>query len=75
MCGIVDVLQVLVRQEIYRKQGYAVQAEEEQLRVQNEALQAELNAPTQFKVSNSNRVNLLTFLSEETSCHHIGYSF
>ena len=40
-----------MRQEIYRKQGYAVQADEEQLRVQMEALQAELNAPTQFKVS------------------------
>ena len=30
--------------------GHAVQADEEQLRVQLETLQAELNAPTQFKV-------------------------
>ena len=43
--------QVMVRQEVYRKQGYAVQADEEQLRVQLEALQAELNAPMQFKVT------------------------
>ncbi|XP_013380711.1 nucleoporin p54 [Lingula anatina] len=43
------VLQVMVRQEIYRKLGYAIQADEEQLRVQLEALQGELNAPTQFK--------------------------
>ena len=40
----------MVRQEVYRKQGYAVQADEEQLRVQLENLQAELNAPMQFKV-------------------------
>ena len=33
--------------------GYAIQADEEQLRVQLEALQAELNAPTQFKVNYS----------------------
>jgi len=41
----------MVKQEIYRKLGYAIQADEEQLRVQLEAIQAELNAPTQFKVS------------------------
>ena len=40
----------MVKQEIYRKLGYAIQADEEQLRVQLEAIQAELNAPTQFKV-------------------------
>ena len=40
----------MVRQEVYRKQGYAVQADEEKLRVQLENLQAELNAPMQFKV-------------------------
>ena len=43
----------MVRQEVYRKQGYAVQADEEQLRVQLENLQAELNAPMQFKVRNT----------------------
>lgn len=41
---------MLVKQEISRKMGHAVQADEEQLRVQLETLQAELNAPTQFKV-------------------------
>lgn len=43
------VLQVMVRQEVYRKQGYTIQADEEQLRVMLEAIQAQLNAPTQFK--------------------------
>ena len=39
-----------MKQEVYRKMGLAIQADEEHLRVQLEALQAELNAPTQFKV-------------------------
>ncbi|XP_074650289.1 nucleoporin p54-like [Tubulanus polymorphus] len=43
------VLKVMVKQEIYRKLGYGIQADEEQLRVMLEAIQAELNAPTQFK--------------------------
>ncbi|WAR00810.1 NUP54-like protein [Mya arenaria] len=43
------LLQVIVKQEVYRKQGFAIQVDEEQLRVQLEALQAELNHPTQFK--------------------------
>ena len=49
--SVVVCLQVMVKQEIYRKLGYAIQADEEQLRVQLEAIQAQLNAPTQFKVS------------------------
>ncbi|KAM9328968.1 nucleoporin p54 isoform 2-T2 [Gastrophryne carolinensis] len=43
------VLQVLIKQEIQRKSGFAIQAEEEHLRVQLETIQSELNAPTQFK--------------------------
>ncbi|XP_021324436.1 nucleoporin p54 isoform X5 [Danio rerio] len=43
------VLQVLIRQEVQRKSGYAVQLDEEHLRVQLETIQSELNAPTQFK--------------------------
>ena len=43
-------LQVIVKQEICRKLGYAVQVEEEMLKVQLEHLQVELNHPTQFKV-------------------------
>ncbi|KAF8783087.1 nucleoporin p54-like [Argiope bruennichi] len=43
------VLKVLVHQEITRKMGYAIQADEEQLRIKFEAIQAELSAPTQFK--------------------------
>ncbi|KAJ9577545.1 hypothetical protein L9F63_005918 [Diploptera punctata] len=43
------VLQVLVKQEVSRKVGLALQPEEETLRSQLEALQNQLNAPTQFK--------------------------
>jgi len=43
------ILEVMVKQECLRKSGYSVQADEEQLRVQLECLQAELNAPSQFK--------------------------
>ncbi|KAM4810155.1 nucleoporin p54 isoform 2-T2 [Rhinophrynus dorsalis] len=43
------VLQVLIKQEIQRKSGFAIQAEEEHLRVQLDTIQCELNAPTQFK--------------------------
>ncbi|XP_069482412.1 nucleoporin p54 isoform X2 [Ambystoma mexicanum] len=42
-------LLVLIKQEIQRKSGYAIQADEEQLRVQLDTIQCELNAPTQFK--------------------------
>lgn len=44
-------LQVLIKQEIQRKTGYAIQVDEEHLRVQLDTIQSELNAPTQFKVS------------------------
>ncbi|XP_020616032.1 nuclear pore complex protein Nup54-like [Orbicella faveolata] len=43
------ILEVMIKQECVRKSGYSVQADEEQLRVQLECLQAELNAPSQFK--------------------------
>ncbi|XP_026153442.1 nucleoporin p54 isoform X1 [Mastacembelus armatus] len=43
------VLQVLIKQEIQRKSGYAIQVDEEHLRVQLDTIQSELNAPTQFK--------------------------
>jgi len=43
------VLQVLVKQEVSRKVGLALQPEEEALRSQLEALQNQLNAPAQFK--------------------------
>lgn len=42
---------VLIKQEIQRKSGYAIQVDEEHLRVQLDTIQSELNAPTQFKVS------------------------
>lgn len=43
------LLKVIAKQEIYRKMGYAIQVEEETLKVQLEQLQGELNHPTQFK--------------------------
>ncbi|XP_067280661.1 nucleoporin p54 [Pseudorasbora parva] len=43
------VLQVLIKQEVQRKSGYAIQLDEEHLRVQLETIQSDLNAPTQFK--------------------------
>ena len=42
-------LQVLIKQEIQRKSGYAIQADEEQLGVQLDTIQCALNALTQFK--------------------------
>lgn len=41
---------MLIKQEIQRKSGYAIQVDEEHLRVQLDTIQSELNAPTQFKV-------------------------
>uniref|UniRef100_A0A2I3GBA9 Nucleoporin 54 n=1 Tax=Nomascus leucogenys TaxID=61853 RepID=A0A2I3GBA9_NOMLE len=55
-------LQVLIKQEIQRKSGYAIQADEEQLRVQLDTIQGELNAPTQFKVTTSKTI-MLKFVS------------
>ncbi|XP_014779710.2 nuclear pore complex protein Nup54 [Octopus bimaculoides] len=45
------LLKVIVKQEVYRKLGVAMQDTEEQFRAQLEALQSELNHPTQFKVN------------------------
>lgn len=55
--------QVLIKQEIQRKSGYAIQVDEEHLRVQLDTIQSELNAPTQFKVS-SNIVAVMKFWEE-----------
>ena len=41
----------MAKQEVQRKQGVSIQLEEEHLRTQLEGLMAELNAPTQMKVS------------------------
>lgn len=59
--------QVLIKQEIQRKSGYAIQVDEEHLRVQLDTIQSELNAPTQFKASVSNKcsLTLLIFSSME----------
>lgn len=61
-------LQVLIKQEIQRKSGYAIQADEEQLRVQLDTIQGELNAPTQFKVSTSKSVQPEVVQGGQYSC-------
>lgn len=43
------VLEVMINLETIRKVGYAIEPEEEQLRIQLESIQTELNAPMQFK--------------------------
>jgi len=43
------VLEVMINQECYRKTGYAIEPEEEQLRIQLESIQSELNTPMQYK--------------------------
>ncbi|KAJ7986778.1 hypothetical protein DPEC_G00331910 [Dallia pectoralis] len=62
------VLQVLIKQEIQRKSGYAIQVDEEHLRVQLDTIQSELNAPTQFK----GRLNEL--MSQIRMQNHFGAS-
>uniref|UniRef100_T2MAU9 Nucleoporin p54 n=1 Tax=Hydra vulgaris TaxID=6087 RepID=T2MAU9_HYDVU len=42
-------LEVMIYQETVRKMGFAIEPEEEHLRIQLESLQAELNSPMQFK--------------------------
>ncbi|RWS01547.1 nuclear pore complex protein Nup54-like protein, partial [Dinothrombium tinctorium] len=43
------VLKVMIWQEVMRKRGFPIQAEEDQLRAKLENLQSEINAPTKFK--------------------------
>ncbi len=43
------VLNIITKQEMTRKLGFTIQLEEEKLRIQLEALQAQISAPTQFK--------------------------
>jgi len=51
-----------VRQELYRKHGYAIQADEEQLRTKLEAIYSELSAPMQFKVREFIFLTVVNFL-------------
>lgn len=53
--------QVLIKQEIQRKSGYAIQVDEEHLRVQLDTIQSELNAPTQFKASHKHTLTQVFF--------------
>lgn len=55
---------MLIKQEIQRKSGYAIQVDEEHLRVQLDTIQSELNAPTQFKVSSTAKHELVGFFMQ-----------
>lgn len=68
---------VLIKQEIQRKSGYAIQVDEEHLRVQLDTIQSELNAPTQFKVSVSKLKDTLNSVScfLQDQMEFISYSF
>lgn len=48
------ILKVLIKQECSRKEGFALQPEEERLRVQLESVHNELSIPTQFRVDKFN---------------------
>lgn len=43
------VLHLMISQEVVRKRGFPIQAEEDQLRARLEAIQTELSAPTKFQ--------------------------
>ncbi|RWS25396.1 nuclear pore complex protein Nup54-like protein [Leptotrombidium deliense] len=43
------VLKVMIWQEVMRKRGFPIQAEEDQFRAKLENIQSEINAPTKFK--------------------------
>ncbi|XP_039256690.1 nuclear pore complex protein Nup54-like [Styela clava] len=58
------VLKVIIAQEICRKAGFAIQPDEEQLRVQLESIYSELSAPTQC------RGRLNEMLSQMRMQHH-----
>ena len=51
VCTFVCPCQVIVKQEVGRKLGLAIQPQEEELKVRLEHLQTELDRPAQFKVS------------------------
>lgn len=56
------VLKVLIKQECSRKEGFALQPEEERLRIQLESIHNELSIPTQFRVSTTNLSNKILIL-------------
>ncbi|XP_054153169.1 nucleoporin p54-like [Oppia nitens] len=43
------VLRIMIAQEMLRKRGYPIQADEDQLKAKLEAIQSELSAPTKFQ--------------------------
>ena len=65
------VLKIMINQEIARKRGFPIQAEEDQLRARLEAIQLELSAPTKFQGCLN---ELMSQLRQMQSQHQIGVS-
>ncbi|XP_012253985.2 nuclear pore complex protein Nup54 [Athalia rosae] len=68
------VLQVLVRQEITRKVGLALQSEEEVLTNRFEAMHSQISAPTQFKGRISEMLSQLRMRRHMDSQNHERYT-
>jgi len=68
-------LQVMTQLETIRKGGYSIEPDEEQLRIQLESLQAELNAPMQFKGRLNELISQIRLQSQvKKSSSNISYS-
>jgi nuclear pore complex protein Nup54 len=65
------VLKIMISQEVIRKRGYPIQAEEDQLRAKLENIQSELNAPTKFQGCLN---ELMSQLRQMQSQHQFGVS-
>ena len=65
------VLHIMINQEVVRKKGFPIQAEEDQLRARLEAIQTELSAPTKFQGCLN---ELMSQLRQMQSQHQIGVS-
>jgi len=65
------VLKIMISQEVIRKRGYPIQAEEDQLRAKLETIQSELNAPTKFQGCLN---ELMSQLRQMQSQHQFGVS-
>ncbi|XP_022910266.2 nucleoporin p54 [Onthophagus taurus] len=62
------VLKILVKQEVSRKAGMALQPEEEALRSRLEIMHSQLSIPTQFKGQLNELISSVKLLSTEQAC-------
>ena len=65
------VLKIMINQEVMRKRGFPIQAEEDQLKSKLEAIQSELSAPTKFQGCLN---ELMSQLRQMQSQHPMGVS-